>query len=1549
MMTLNIRLRVIGCILLTTLMAGGIVRMASAETASGSLSVIEMVSWPQEKIEEALLTAAPTYTGDFPDDLLGILEFLVERQNASSVKEMEYGSESFEKGYGVLVDCTLDLLYEWPSPRLTALIQERLKAPPGHRLQAALLGAAAVATDPGITAAISDAIVRAVQAGDDACVVVGILALGESRELGIVAKLESFLADPVPARREAARRALLAQHVALGEMMIPPLDNEAEVPVGCALGANLFFDYRSLPTAPVTNATLGFLAVTLDARMSFTTDMLESMERTLASGGTVLIAKPKVGNWPAALVGWAAKNAVVLPSQQREAYGIGVVRYVDYRVFANYPYELRDQPGRAADLCWLEWKAPWVAPVLAGNGAGALILLQEGVLDKGRLVLTTVDLANRPIYRENLLRWVYGDALLAHAFQFTMDYSFQPTGHTEHVPWLNPISGTKPKVLYLTSSLFKRGLLELLQRLELDWRYVPYDASFALPATKNKPGPPARMAQRAVCLLEASIPWADVLVADAGSQNLIKSLTQDIKGAMSLDTVPARLRRAIYRRVHAEGMGVLAVSAPRFIENGLQEFVARATGTHEEMVALSAYTSTLDPFNDDDDMTFYTTRRGKGRLCWFNRTLPHLEPMGRNRASMPEAFTVAGLYKPQWPVDRCEYDYALLAKSVLWTLGNHRVEIVKEIVVAPSVADKPIGIQVILSTPFKGTIEVVFRDRYNETTLSKSAPVDGASISWKGPSLAEGPYVAEIRLMDAAACVRDAAAVRLDVAGSVRIETVTPEQRFYAPGETAILNVVLSAPFAGTLQVEVEDTFGRRVFVLDRNLSKPIRDCRLEIPIRNPLARLWDAHVRLLDDGRVLSHVRQSIGVRLPPAERDFDVTASISDYTLVPFFRDRMAVNVTYGDAELALRQNLELSAGSWSDALGISPSPGVRLNPRKREPCLSSPDFRMRAIHDMRTKGQRFLDLGIRDYMIDDECSLGGRCFAPVTLSRFRIKMREVYGSLDSLNREWKTAYTHWDDVQPCQGESMEHPGTVVDFDIFTSWVFAEYCSYLEMLAGDWMENFYAGQSGGVSDNMMMHQAGALFYYGVNERAVSMKQLDAVIGSWYAPGYRFKETHEGESRRWPWWHLFRGTTRIQLWYPGSGPPAYHEDLSRPYKAFIWLAEEMENMRLGIGKLLLHANRDDGRTAIYFSQRSQFVRAALHDILTATGDAVPARDKSQAVGKRFQQAILEEQVECRFLSEYQAEEGLIDKRGLKLIVMPGAISLSEKERVALRAFVESGGVLVADKTAGVRNEHGTLLEQGLVEALTGVAPGATSSPAFTPCGKGRVGVVDFAALMAIGKGDAAAIAWKQLASKLLRMADIKPVVSVVDAQQKPIAMDFGNFRDGDALYAGFVEPGRGKLLSEDTARSVTVVFPVSAHIYDVRRGTYLGQVPSLTTGVMPSIAQIYAALPWRLDGLDVEPGNGGTAAVGTSVDCVIRARVTGPKPGLQIWLVQVWDPSGEPQPAYTQRLVVRGGETKIVIPFALNAAPGEWKIAVRDAATGVTGQSTIEIKEALL
>ncbi len=1509
--------------------------------SSGPIHAVELLLWTPDKIDEELRALTPTYAGESPEELLKLLDFMV-LEEEKLTGQRAAGADSLGQGYGPAIDRALDLLGEWPSPRQIAAMKERLQEPSDKYLRSGLRAAAFSATDPAIAALIVDALDRAVKNGREDCVVLGLLALGESRNPALMSKLEAFLADPSPARHAAAARAIEALRTSLGQLSVPPLNDKAEVPTACVIGPDLLTDYRSLPRVAATNAGAAtVLALTVDARMTALTDeTIQVLERVLAAGGTALIANPDAADWPPSMKQWAEKNKVSLPGQPRDAFGGGLVRYADYRSFADYPYELRDQPGRAATRCWGECPAPLVTPILSGNLAGALVVLQENVLGKGRLVFTTVDLNSRPIYRENLLRWIYGEALLAHAYEFTKDYSFQATGHTEHTEWLKPISGAKPKILYLTSTLFKRGLLELLERLDMEWRYVPYDASFALPAVKNETGPPSRMAQRAVCLLEESIPWADVLVFDVGSQNLIKSLTQSVLGTMSLDSVPARLRRAIYRRVHVDGMGLLGISDPRAPETCIQEFVARAAGPSAETNACRAFTATLDPFQVS--LGFRTAERGKGRLIWFNRPLPHLETGYALAPQAPAEFAVPGLYVPQFPVLPREYDYALLTKCALWTFGGDtRPSIVKA--EAQGVAGQPASVKVTLSKPFKGRCEVAFRDAYNVRTVPTSTPVDGVEIAFKATALPEGLHIAEVRLADPEGKIVDVAAVRLAVAGPVRIESSTPDQRFYGTGETARLTVTLSAPFSGVVRLEAVDTYGRHVFTA-RKTQAAAQTFTVEIPIRDPLTRLWDAHVWLFDGDRVVSHQRQPIGIRLPPRERDFDVTASIADPTLVPFFRDVMGADVTYGNPELALRQKLDLSSGSWDDSLGASCTPGSRTNPRERDPCLSSPSFRMRAIRDVREKGDKFRDLGIRDYMIDDECGLGGRDFSPDSLSRFRVKMREVYGDIGTLNREWGSSFVGWDDVLPCQGGDFARPGAYVDFDIYISWVFAEYCNFLEMLAADTMGAFYAGQSGGVSDNLMMQQAGALYYYGVIERAVSMKRPDAVIGSWYEPGYRFVENHETASRRWPWWQLFRGTTRMQIWYPSSGPPAYQEDLSRPYKAFAWLKEEMDDARLGIAKLMLHAQRDEGRAAIYSSERSRFVLAALKEVGAASVGAAPAKavgkDISEGAGNRFQQAILNEQVECRFMSEYQAEAGDIARRGLKLILLPGGISLSALERQALKSFVEAGGVLVVDIGAGTRNEHGTLAESGLVEEWLGVGnmPAASSAEALAtkPFGKGQVVILDFAVL---GED------MGPLARKLLLLAGLKPVVSVTATDSRRIALDFGNFSEGGALYAGFVIPGKGGMVSQEEARIVTVTFPEAAHIYDARKGGYLGQIATLKTNAIPSIAQVYAALPYRLDGLDVA-ASGTTHATGETVECVIRAKVTGPKPGLQVWLLQVRGPGGVVQNAYTRRVLARAGEATVSIPIALNAPPGAWEVVVRDAATGVTGQGTFQVKE---
>jgi len=101
-----------------------------------------------------------------------------------------------------------------------------------------------------------------------------------------------------------------------------------------------------------------------------------------------------------------------------------------------------------------------------------------------------------------------------------------------------------------------------------------------------------------------------------------------------------------------------------------------------------------------------------------------------------------------------------------------------------------------------------------------------------------------------------------------------------------------------------------------------------------------------------------------------------------------------------------------------------------------------------------------------------------------------------------------------------------------------------------------------------------------------------------------------------------------------------------------------MDDIRLGVGKLLLTAQRDEGRAAIYHSQRSQITAAALTEL---GAPAAGLQDVSDGPKNRWQRALLSRQVECRFLSEYQAEAGEIARRGLKLIILPGAVALSER------------------------------------------------------------------------------------------------------------------------------------------------------------------------------------------------------------------------------------------------------------------------------------------------
>jgi hypothetical protein len=234
------------------------------------------------------------------------------------------------------------------------------------------------------------------------------------------------------------------------------------------------------------------------------------------------------------------------------------------------------------------------------------------------------------------------------------------------------------------------------------------------------------------------------------------------------------------------------------------------------------------------------------------------------------------------------------------------------------------------------------------------------------------------------------------------------------------------------------------------------------------------------------------------------------------------------------------------------------------------------------------------------------------------------------------------------------------------------------------------------------------------------------------------------------------------------------------------------------------------------------------------------------------------------------------------------------------------------------------------------------------PAGKGRVVIVDFAAFVESAERPGSSGAAQALVRDLMGLAELRPMVSVTAADKRRVEADFGVFIDGGAVYAGFVARGQGGLLNAETSTPVTVALPAVAHVYDARHGGYLGRTDTWQTGVMPSIAHVYAALPWRMNALDVIPLHA-SVAPGDTLECAVHARVEGPAPGLQVWLLGVRGPDGAERPAHARRLVARGGEAKLSIPLALDAVPGTWEISARDAATGVAGQARFEVKEAQL
>jgi hypothetical protein len=139
----------------------------------------------------------------------------------------------------------------------------------------------------------------------------------------------------------------------------------------------------------------------------------------------------------------------------------------------------------------------------------------------------------------------------------------------------------------------------------------------------------------------------------------------------------------------------------------------------------------------------------------------------------------------------------------------------------------------------------------------------------------------------------------------------------------------------------------------------------------------------------------------------------------------------------------------------------------------------------------------------------------------------------------------------------------------------------------------------------------------------------------------------------------------------------------------------------------------------------------------------------------------------------------------------------------------------------------------------------------------------------------------------------------------------------------------------------MVIRFPDARHTYDLRNRKYLGNVDNAPLPLRKSEAALFARLPYKVTGLEVNVEN---AERGKTVSISVKVTADG-KPERHVVHVEVYEPEGERNYFYTKNVNVVNGEGKLVIHTALNDPAGKWTVNAREVVSGIEKQTTFELR----
>ncbi len=759
---------------------------------------------------------------------------------------------------------------------------------------------------------------------------------------------------------------------------------------------------------------------------------------------------------------------------------------------------------------------------------------------------------------------------------------------------------------------------------------------------------------------------------------------------------------------------------------------------------------------------------GKGRVVALAYTEEGFTPQSVNPVDTK-------IYWDYW-----EYQYSLLARSILWASGRE----VNVRITALTAGDSGIKLGVDSTTARRVEIEASGKNEFGQALGSHRLSQDlvaGENVieipadtlrpvtGWPG-----GRQIFNVLIRDAqsGATLNWGAATFLSPKRAM-MTMAKPAVDVYKRGET--LSAVLRA--AGDLsglqmRMQVADDLGRLLGVITR----PARGERtLTYSLADFLGKFALITAELIDErGAVVDQLRAKPVMVVQSTRRPKEYTALVSFGGTKHYLQDAQTRMVRGAASDTGftwggdVENSLNIPRGTFGvywydrgpttpegmaqaiaeyqrkgdfDALGyltkkeLYQRTGDKMFLR-RTPSFNDPAF-MHALSDIvraaaRNKARYNMDY----YFVGDEGSLTSYGdavdfdWSPGTLADFRAWLREEYSTLPTLNKEWRTDFKDWDDVVPYTTEEARKSGN------FAPW--ADHRTFMEITLARAYQTMRDAVIQGDRDGQIAVSGtqatnaydGAdwsrldrviddfLSYDGGNQWDMhrSFAKPDAMIGFWTGYG-----SHGLAVQNAIWTAAIHNVLHPNVFWMYSflDPDMTYSQSARDMgAAFKSLKFE------GVGKLLMESTRQQDGIAIHYSMPSVHGATILgyHQRSSDDDDEAPQQTALSFPANRdgWVRTIKDLGFQFDFVSSEELEKGALASGKYKVLILPLSVALSPAEEKNIEDFAKAGGVVIADAAAGIMDNHCAWQQTGSLNELFGITT-ATSGKRALKIGTGKV------------------------------------------------------------------------------------------------------------------------------------------------------------------------------------------------------------------------------------